>query len=180
MQTSCSHTYDTDHIGLPTWWHRHRDTSLHRGSHMLNCRRMDLQTTCRDRRTDTPTHHTIVPTCQHANISVWLHHLSLPLSLSLYIYIYMYVFNVCIHISLSLSIYIYIYIYIHTRVSWAPVKPSRRRRLRTPRPALHAGRRAGECHWQVKFRWEMPLKIHWLNIHDDSWGVDFWRAIFCP
>ena len=46
-------------------------------------------------------------------------------------------------------------------------------------------------HRQVKFPWKMPLKIHLkmplkihlkmpLKIHDDFWGVDFWRAIFCP
>ena len=30
-------------------------------------------------------------------------------------------------------------------------------------------RRNVKCHWQL------PLKIH-----DDFWGVDFWRATFCP
>ena len=33
----------------------------------------------------------------------------------------------------------------------------------------------GNYHRKVKFCRKMPLKTH-----DDFWGVNFWRAVFCP
>ena len=38
-------------------------------------------------------------------------------------------------------------------------------------------------HWQMKFRWNTSLKVHWnmpLTIRDDFWGVDLWRAVVWP